>query len=219
MTITHTFGAFALIASLAAPAAAQSPADAAIDKAVAAYKGMRSARATFEQTITNPLTGSTVSSRGEFEQQQPGRFIFRFTDPKGDRIVADGKSVWLYLPSSNPGQVIRTPLSRAGVGSLDLTGQFFTSPRTRYTIVDGGAATIAGNATRALKLEPKGDAEPFERATVWVDTDDGTLRQFETIDRSGVKRLVRVTSLVPNAKVDPDTFHFSPPKGVRVVDQ
>lgn len=222
MTLSHIRRALALLIPLTvlgAPVAAQSPADAAIDKAVATYKGMRSARATFEQTITNPLTGSKATSRGEFQQQQPGRFAFDFSDPKGDRIVADGKSLWLYLPSTNPGQVIRSPLSRSGLGSMDVTGQFFTAPRTRYTITDGGTATVAGNATRKLQLDPKGDGESFARATVWIDIDDGTLRQFETVDRSGLKRLVRVTSLVPNAKVDAGSFRFTPPRGVRVVDQ
>jgi outer membrane lipoprotein-sorting protein len=115
--------------------------------------------------------------------------------------------------------VIRSPLDKGGAGSLDLTGQFFNAPRTRYTISDGGTATIGGQQTRALKLEPKRDGEPFAHATVWVDTDDGTLRQFETIDASGLKRLVRVTSFQPNVAVSAESVRFSPPKGVRVVDQ
>ena len=42
-----------------------------------------------------------------------------------------------------------------------------------------GAATIAGRATRAVKLTPKdAQAAPFQRATVWVDPQDGTLRHF-----------------------------------------
>ena len=40
----------------------QSPADKAIESAVAAYAGIRTAKATFEQTITNPLLGSELKS-------------------------------------------------------------------------------------------------------------------------------------------------------------
>src|SRR6184192_1234673 len=109
--MTLSLRSIALVATLAAPLAAQSPVDATIDRAVAAYKLLKTTRATFEQTITNSLTGSVVTSRGVSEQQSPGRFAFRFTDPKGDRIIGDGKMVWLYLPSTNPDQVIRTPVS------------------------------------------------------------------------------------------------------------
>src|SRR5690606_21475227 len=106
---------------------AQSPADRAIVAAVRAYAQVRTARATFEQTIRNPLIGRTLTSRGEFEQARPDRFAFRFSDPEGDVIIADGRYVWAYLPSSEPGQVIRSPLTSDAAGSLDLIGEFFSN--------------------------------------------------------------------------------------------
>src|SRR5574338_272488 len=104
----------------------QSPADKANDAAVKSYANIRTAKGSFEQTITNPLLGSTLHSSGEFEQSRPNRFAFRFTDPKGDVIICDGKFVWAYLPASAPGRVNRMP---CGSGSLDLIGEFFTNPK------------------------------------------------------------------------------------------
>ena len=208
------FAAF-LPASLVAQATA---ADTAVERAVAAYAGVRTARATFEQTITNTLTGSVIPSRGEFQQSRPDRFAFRFSDPKGDVILSDGKFVWLYLPSSTKGQVIRAPLTADIEGSIDLVGAFFTNPRQRYTITDAGAATIDGRATRAVNLVPrKGDAS-FTRARIWVDVADGWLRQFEAQEPSGLTRKVKVTSFSPNAAVEASAFTFKPPRGVRVVE-
>jgi outer membrane lipoprotein carrier protein len=198
----------------------QSPVDGIVDKAVAAYNSTRTSKGTFEQAITNPLTGTTVKARGAFEQQRkPARFAFRFSQPKGDMIIGDGTWLWVYLPSSTPGQVIKVPMTEGGAGSLDLASRFFDSPRTRYRITDRGPATIAGRATRAVVLEPKSGAEPFTSATVWIDTADGTLRQFETVELSGLKRLVTITAVTPNAPVDAKAFSFTPPKGARIVDQ
>ena len=198
----------------------QTPVDSIIDKAVATYAKTRTSRGTFEQTITNPLTGSKATAKGEFEQQrQPARFAFRFVQPKGDMLIGDGKWLWVYLPSSTPGQVIKVPMTEGGAGSLDLASRFFDSPRTRFTITDGGTATIVTRPTRALTLVPKGTGEPFTRAKVWIDTADGTLRQFETVEPSGITRLVTVTAVTPNANVNPKSFTFTPPKGARVVDQ
>lgn len=195
------------------------PADAALSKAVAAYADVRTARATFEQTIINPLVGSKLNSRGEFEQRRPNKFAFRFSDPKGDRIISDGKYVWVYLPNSQPGQVIRVALADGGAGSLDLISEFFDSPKSRYAVRDGGAATIEGKAARAVLLTPTRRDASFLKATVWIDVNDGKLLQFEAEEPSGVTRKVRITSWAPNVNVSASAFVFKAPKGVKVVDR
>jgi len=191
-----------------------------IDKAVATYNKTKTSKGTFEQAITNPLTGSTVKAVGEFQQQrEPARFSFRFVQPKGDMIIGDGKWLWVYLPSSTPGQVIKVPMTDGGAGSIDLASRFFDSPKTRFAITDAGTATVAGRAAHALMLKPKSSTEPFTQAKVWIDTTDGTLRQFETVEPSGITRLVTITTVTPNAPVDAKLFSFTPPKGARIVDQ
>ena len=214
----HVIAATALVGS-AAPRQ-QSTVDTIIDKAVATYNKTKTSKGTFEQAITNPLTGSTVKAVGEFQQQRdPARFSFRFVEPKGDMIIGDGRWLWVYLPSSTPGQVIKVPMTNGGAGSLDLASRFFDSPKTRFAITDAGTATVAGRAAHALTLKPKSSTEPFTQAKVWIDTADGTLRQFETVEPSGITRLVTITAVTPNAPVDAKLFSFTPPKGARVVDQ
>lgn len=199
--------------------AAQDPAGAVIDRAVELYAKVRTARASFEQVVTNPLTGSRLESRGGFEQARPDRFAFRFTDPKGDVIVSDGKYVWVYLPSSTPGQVIRAPLTADVQGSIDLIGAFFDNPRARFTISDAGTATLGGRLVRAVTLIPKGKGESFTRAKVWLDPADGALRQFEAEESSGIVRLVKIVTFTANAAVPDSSFRFKTPRGVRVVNQ
>jgi outer membrane lipoprotein carrier protein len=212
-----------VVLSLASLAAAlvltqATPADRAIDAAVAAYKDIRTARASFEQAIRNPLLGSTLRSRGEFEQARPNRFAFRFTDPEGDVIVCDGRHVWVYLPSSAPGRVNRSTCGGDAAGSLDLIGEFFSSPRTRYTIGDGGAAKIGDRAVHIVELTPRDRDAAFVRARVWIDPSDGSLAQFEAHEPSGIVRLVTITRFDANVPVAESAFRFTPPKGVRIVD-
>jgi len=192
-----------------------SPADRAIDAAVKAYANIRTAKASFEQTITNPLLGSTLHSKGNFEQSRPNRFAFRFTDPKGDVIICDGQYVWAYLPTSAPGRVNRMP---CGSGALDLIGEFFTNPTQRYTIGDGGAATIGERKAHIVMLTPKSKNAAFTRAKVWIDLANGSLLQFEAVEPTGLTRLVRITSFSANAAVKESAFKFTVPKGVQVVD-
>jgi outer membrane lipoprotein carrier protein len=193
--------------------------DQVLDHAIAAWAKVKTARATFEQTVSNSLTGSSATARGEFQQQRPKRLSIRFTDPAGDRIVADGSAVWVYLPSSAPGQVVKRSASDASL-PFDIAGEFLTDPRARYDVTGAGTATVSGHAAHALTLVPKNsDQHLFDRATIWVDDDDGFVRQFEVVESTGVTRRVRITSLEPNAAVDRSAFSFTPPPGTRVVER
>ena len=210
----------ALLAPLALAAARPRAQADLLDRAVAAWAKVKTARATFEQTITNPLTGRTLTASGEYQQERPGKLSVRFTDPANDRIVSDGSRLWLYLPSTTPGQVIRTSVKNAGAGTVDLSAQFLIAPRSRYTVTPAGTAQVSGRATHAFTLVPKQkDGAPFQTATVWIDDADATIRQFEVTEPSGVQRRVRLTSFRLNAPVDASAFKFEVPEGVRIVDR
>ena len=196
----------------------QTSVDATISRAVDAWSKVRTLRASFEQVVTNPITGSSLTSRGELQQRKPDRLAITFLDPAGDRIVADGKFVWVYLQSATPGQVIKMTNAQAGASNTDLIGQFLTTPRKKYDASDAAVERIDGRATRALLLVAKpGETLPFVRAKVWVDAEDSLIRQFESTDPNGVTRRVKMLSMTPNADVKPAAFAFKVPKGVRVV--
>ena len=194
--------------------------DSTIVRAQSAWAKVKTLRATFEQTITNPITGSTMTAKGELQQRKPGRLAITFSDPADDRIVADGKHVWVALESATPGQVIRMSNTDVGAANTDLIGQFLNTPRSRYTASDAGSDKVGSRAARALILTAKpGEALPFIRAKVWVDSNDSLIRQFESTDANGITRRVRLLTLSPNAAVDSRAFVFSVPKGARVIDR
>lgn len=206
----------AALVVFSAPASGQD-ADAALDRAVAMYGAMNTFHATFEQTLTNPLTGSTMQAKGEVHRQKPNLIAVRFTDPEGDRIVIDGSAIWLYMPSTNPKQAYKMPLGAGAAGAFDPV-QLMESPRTRYDITDGGTATVGDRRVHVVTLVPKRANGPFSSAKVWIEP-DGTIRQFEVTDGSGMTRRVRLLTMHRNAAVPNGTFRFTPPQGVQVVDQ
>ena len=211
--------ASAAILALTAPISAQSP-ESTVQRAVKAYAKIETIKASFTQTITNPLTGSDVESRGEMQQRIPGRLSIEFTEPHGDRIVANGKTVWLYLPSTTPGQVIRAHVGKNARANVpDVTSWFLDSPQKRYKMSDAGKATVGGHATHAVALVSVDSTIPFQKAIVWIDDDDALIRQFQTTDANGLTRRITITAIHPNAKLDQGVFAFVPPKGVRVIDQ
>ena len=203
----------------AASAAAAQSVEQTIDQAIAAWGKVTTMRATFEQSITNPITGSAMMARGSFQQRKPHLLSITFTEPKDDKIVADGKFVWVYLQSATPGQVLKMTAAEAGASNTDLLGQFLDAPRAKYDIIDAGMDSVAGRRTRALVLTTRpGQSLPFVRAKVWIDPTDAMIRQFESTEPNGVQRKVRLLTIAPNAAVDSAAFVFKVPAGARVVE-
>ena len=213
------FPILALFAALPLTAGAQSV-DATIDRAVAAWAKVATVRGTFEQTVSNSLTGSSATAHGEYTQERPNRLSIRFLAPDSGAIVSDGRAVWVFLPTSAPGQVVKRPATDRSASPIDLTGQFLDAPRTKYDISAAGTRTVDGHAAHGLILVPKkGSSAPFSKATVWVDDDDSLIREFEELEPSGVTRHVHITAIQTNVPIDRSAFNFTIPKGVKVVDQ
>ena len=191
-----------------------------LDHASASYQTIRTLSAEFTQVITNPMLGAPDTTRGKLYQMRPSRFAMRFTHPRGDRIVADGRHLWLYTPSTTPGQVIRTTIPATSTsGGPNFIGQFVERPRERYRARYVRADSIAGRATDVVELVPKTDDLPYSNAVVWIDREDGLVRRVEIEETSGQHRTLVLAKLAVNQGVPDREFTFSPPAGLRVVDQ
>ncbi len=207
--------AFALVA-LPVAASAQD-AGTIIDRAVSAYARLNSMRAEFRQTLTNPLTGNSQTTTGVILRKKPNLLSIRFET--GDRVAADGSTLWVYLPSSLPGQVMRMPYTGSNASTVDPAEQFLNAPRTRFTVTSSGAATVGGRATHAVTLVPKRANAPFTSAKLWIDDNDSSIRQFDVETANGLKRHVVITSFTPNPELSKSSFRFAVPKGAKVVNQ
>lgn len=216
MVMRYSLALAASLLALGHTAAAQSPVAPALDHAVAAYRNVRSLRATFDQTLTNPVTSRSSTAKGELLVKRPGKLSVKFTEPAGDRIVSDGSRVWIYLPSSTPGQVIRARADAQGTG-LDVSTELLTTPRARFTVSDGGVATVGSYSTHVVVLVPKA-ARNYTKARLWIDDKDGLVRQLELTEQSGVTRLVLFRSLQLNASIPASAFKFQVPAGVKIYD-
>src|SRR6266478_5859467 len=150
-----------------------------LDRASATYQTITSLSADFVQVIVNPMIGTPDTTRGKLYQMRPSRFAMRFTEPKGDRIVADGRYLWLYTPSTVPGQVIRSRIPEVGTTGPNLIGQFVERPRQRYDARYLRADSLPGGMADVVALVPKAKDQPYSEARIWVDRNNGLVRRIE----------------------------------------
>ena len=190
-----------------------------LDRAAKSYDTVRTLAADFVQIIDNPMLGDPDTTRGKLYQERPGHFAMRFTEPKHDRVVADGRRLWLYTPSTTPGQVIRTTIPGTGTTGPNLIGQFVEHPRERYVARYVRADSLPDAPVDVIALTPRATDVPYSDATVWIARKDGLVRRIEIVETSGQRRTIILRNLLVNRPIASREFRFSPPAGLQVVDQ
>ncbi len=178
---------------------------------------IRSLEADFVQSLRVPLLNQTQNSAGKMYQRKPDRFLMRFTQPAGDIMVADGRYFWLYYPSTDRTQVIRTSIAKGG-GSVDLQRQFIGNATTRFVATLNRSETVDGHDSYALTLVPR-QASPYKVLRIWVDKADYTVRRFETTEENESVRRVELRNIRVNGALPDNLFSFTPPQGTQVFDQ
>src|SRR3989442_6612992 len=156
-----------------------------LDRASETYRTVATLSADFVQIVSNPMIGAPDTTRGRLYQLRPNHFAMRFTHPKGDRIVADGRYLWLYTPSTTPGQVIRSRIPAVGTTGPNLIGQFVEQPHERYRARYVRVDSSADGAADVIALVPKAADQPYAEAVIWVGRSAGRVGASGITEPSG----------------------------------
>lgn len=191
-------------------------------RAAAVYDTLRTLRARFHQTIEMRVFEPPREREGSgtWYQEKPSLFRMDFSDPEDDLIVSDGRHLWLYYPSTHPGQVIRSALEARGRGAamVDLQGRIFRLARTRYDVRYAGRDTLDGAPVHRVELEPRtGDAD-YRRVEVWLDAGSLLVRRLVFEDRGETVRTVTLDDIRTGVSLPDSLFRFQVPEGTEVFE-
>ncbi len=189
-----------------------------VEQASRVYQALTSFRADFRQVISDPMIG-TFESRGRLTQAGESRLSMRFTDPAGEAIVMDGEHLWVYTPSTTPGQVIRMAVPSDPIYGPNVLAWILTRASERYRSRYVRADAVGGRAVDVVALTPVDPSLPFSEAVVWLDQYDHLPRRLEIRERSGQDRSLTLSGVEINRRITPATFRFEVPSGVRVINQ
>ncbi|MBA2671840.1 MAG: outer membrane lipoprotein chaperone LolA [Gemmatimonadetes bacterium] len=205
-------------AGTAPPATASTPdATAVLSRAEEVYASVRSMEADFSQSVEVPLLGQTVRSQGKLYHRSPDRFLMQFSQPQGDVVVADGRHLWMFYPSVDARQVMRTTMAAAG-GQVDLHREFLSNPTERYHAVLSGVEAVGGRATHVVVLTPR-TRSGYRQVRIWVDREDALVRRFEITEENESVRTLELRNIRRNPTLPDQLFQFSPPAGAQIFEQ
>jgi outer membrane lipoprotein carrier protein len=179
------------------------------------YNQLHSLRAGFTESYEG--LGMHRIESGTLLLLKPGRMKWEYNQPAGKLFLLDGKYAWFYSPGDSQVQRIqakelddlRSPL-RFLLGHTELEKEL-----THLTLqpAQNGQFTLSG--------QPKGPGDSLDkrvaRLTLTVTT-DGTITGIEIEETDGALTSFTFTAQQPNVPIPAETFHFTPPAGVPVVD-
>ncbi len=200
-----------------APAATAPDAAAILRRAEQVYSGVRSMEADFTQNVDVPLLGQSTRSQGKLYHRSPDRFLMQFSDPRGDVVVADGRHLWMYYPSVDARQVMRTTMAAAG-GQVDLHREFLSNTTERYNAVLSGQEPVGGSTADVIVLTPR-TRSGYRQVRIWVDREDALVRRFEITEENQSVRTLDLRNIRRNPTLPDRLFDFTPPAGAQVFEQ
>jgi outer membrane lipoprotein carrier protein len=161
----------------------------------------------------------SFESAGRLAQAGAGYLAMRFSDPEGDAIVMDGEHIWVYTPSTTPGQVVRMAIPSDPTYGPNVLAWILTNPSERYRSRYLRSDAIGGRGMDVIGLRPVDASLPFTDATIWLDRYDFLPRRLEIRERGGQQRILTFIGVEANRRSSPSLFKFEVPSGVRIVDQ
>ena len=175
------------------------------------YDSLSSLKAEFTESYAG--LGKTRVESGTLLLSKPGRMMWRYNSPAGKIFLLDGKYAWFY--TRGDAQVQRIPAKE--LDDLRSPLRFLLGHAQIEKEITGLKLTAAPNGSYTLTGLPKGQEKRVARLALIV-TVGGAITVIEVEEADGAITRFTFAGEQPNATIPAETFRFTPPPGVPVVD-
>ena len=175
------------------------------------YNRLRTLKAEFEESYAG--MGMDRTESGTLLLAKPGRMRWDYSSPAGKVFLLDGKYAWFY--AQGDAQVQRIPAKE--LDDLRSPLRFLLGHAHLEKEIVNLTIAPAANGEFVLSGRPKGQENRVTRLVLTV-TAAGAITGIEVDETDGAVTRFVFSGEQPNAPIAPDTFRFTPPPGVPVVD-
>ena len=172
--------------------------------------GLETLRARFDQRVISSGTVEDGSS-GEVWLQRPGQFRWEYGGEYPERVIADGKNIWIYDEVLE--QVTVRNQSDTAVNSPLMLLTDLSQLDDQFAVSEVGK----DNKLQLLELRPRSSESEFER--ILLGLSENVLRLMIMEDAFGLRTELRFQQVERNPELDPVLFSFSPPESADVIGE
>jgi len=208
------FGRAALVAALVLtaghPVAFAQDADAVFSRLLTKYRSIDALRAEFTQTMSSAYWDQEESFsgvlilQGEKYRVETGTEVF----------VVNGQETYIYRPAEE--QVLIDDI--AADESSFSPSDFLLHYDERFDVIDMDVVAHEGERHFRINLKPKNAESFFREATIWMRDRDEIITQMTLLDVNDTRMVFTLDNIEINPALDEDTFRFTPPEGVEIID-
>ncbi|HEY7165451.1 MAG TPA: outer membrane lipoprotein chaperone LolA [Candidatus Binatia bacterium] len=204
---------FVLFGAAPLLAAETKSADAIIDSLQKNYDATTDFTADFQQETDVKSLNRSLKASGKLFFKRPGKMLWRYTEPKGEFALADGKNLYFYQPEQN--QVIKSPLKNAFRSDVPLSFLLGLG-----NLKKDFNATLQGSDDKqyTLRLEPKNENGGFNEVLLGVAKPSYDVISVSVRDATGNLTTIRLSQLRKGVGVKDSLFTLEIPKGADVVE-
>jgi outer membrane lipoprotein carrier protein len=182
-----------------------------VDELKALLQQTTTARANFAQIVLDANMKTLQQATGTMQFWRPGKFRWEYDKPYEQLIVGDGTRVWLYDKDLN--QVTVRRFDRA-IGSSPAALLAGSNEIEKDYALKG---LPSRDGLDWLEAVPRTPDTAFERIKLGFGKTG--LEAMEMRDQFGQITVIRFSTIERNARLAPETFSFTPPKGVDVISE
>lgn len=166
-------------------------------------------QADFEQTLYNADSEPLQTSQGTIKLKRPGRFVWSYTQPDDQEIIADGKRIWLY--DKDLEQVTVNEINDRIAGTPLVLLMRSAPLDESFDIKALGEA----DGINWVELTPKAETSDFE--LVFIGLNEAGLAAMELRDNFGQATQIKFSNFQAGIVLDDALFEFIVPDGVDVI--
>jgi outer membrane lipoprotein carrier protein len=184
--------------------------DAVFERLQQKYESLNSLRAEFTQTMSSAFSDQEATSSGTLTLSGDKYRV----ETGSQTLITDGTTTYVYLPSEQ--QVL---INKASNDDTSFSpSEFLLNYDARFNVSGVAETTLDGQTHYRLTLTPKQDDSFFQEATLWMRTTDAVITRLEVLDVNETRMTFRLENIQLDPALPADTFTFTPPEGVEVID-
>lgn len=178
------------------------------DRLNKALSSLDSLQADFKQTVLDDTQQVVQQSMGQVTIQRPGKFTWIYKEPYEQRIIADGRELWIYDVDLD--QVTVKPM-QSGLATAPIMLLMQQQPvENEFDVAEIGQRKYL----YWVELTPKN--ADMEFSMVYLGLEGDIVKAMELRDRFGQSTQIVFDNLRTGVVFKPDAFVFNPPPGVDV---
>jgi len=182
-----------------------------VDELKSLLQQTTTARAHFAQIVLDSNMKTLQQATGTMQFSRPGKFRWEYDKPYEQTSVGDGTRVWLYDKDLNQVTVRRFDRAIGSSPAALLAGS--NEIEKDYTL----KGLPSRDGLDWLEAVPRTPDTAFERIRMGFGK---TGREaMELRDQFGQTTVIKFSTIERNAKLAPELFRFTPPKGVDVISE